>query len=90
MGVLTATIFVALGCALAGFGPRVHGPVRSVLVTLLASIALALASVLLFAAWTGGVVASQWLLLTGVERVGALLFLLLAGAFSPARSSAAG
>jgi len=79
MGVLTATVFVALGCALAALGPRVHGPVRSVLVTLLASIVLALASVLLFAAWTGGVVASQWLLLTGGDRVGALLFLLLAG-----------
>src|SRR5207244_2966726 len=33
----------------------------------------------LFAAWTGGVFASQWLLLTGGERVGALLFVLLAG-----------
>ncbi|TMH23121.1 MAG: PAS domain S-box protein, partial [Betaproteobacteria bacterium] len=79
MGVLTAAVFVALGCALAALGPKVHGPVRSVLVSLLASIALALASVLLFAAWTGGVVASQWLLLTGGERVGALLFVLLAG-----------
>ena len=79
MGVLTAAVFVALGCALAALGPKVHGPVRSVLVSLLASIALALASVLLFAAWTGGVFASQWLLLTGGERVGALLFVLLAG-----------
>jgi len=79
MGVLTAAVFVALGCALAALGPKVHGPVRSVLVSLLASIALALASVLLFASWTGGVVASQWLLLTGGERVGALLFVLLAG-----------
>jgi len=79
MGVLTAAVFVALGCALAALGPKVHGPVRSVLVSLLASIALALASVLLFAAWTGGVVASQWLLLTGGERIGALLFVLLAG-----------
>jgi two-component system sensor histidine kinase UhpB len=79
MGVLTAAVFVALGCALAALGPKVHGPVRSVLVTTLASIALALTSLLLFAAWTGGVVASQWLLLTGGERIGALLFLLLAG-----------
>ncbi|TMI10650.1 MAG: PAS domain S-box protein, partial [Betaproteobacteria bacterium] len=79
MGVLTAAVFVALGCALAALGPKVHGPVRSVLVSLLASTALALASVLLFASWTGGVVASQWLLLTGGERVGALLFVLLAG-----------
>src|SRR5438552_4244819 len=79
MGVLTAAIFIALGCALAALGPKIHGPVRSVLVSLLASIALALASVLLFAAWTGGVFASQWLLLTGGERVGALLFVLLAG-----------
>ena len=79
MGVLTAAVFIALGCALAALGPKVHGSVRSVLVSLLASIALALASVLLFAAWTGGVVASQWLLLTGGERVGALLFVLVAG-----------
>ena len=79
MGVLTAAIFIALGCALAALGPKIHAPVRSVLVTMLASIALALTSVLLFAAWTGGVVASQWLLLTGGERIGALLFLLLAG-----------
>jgi len=79
MGVLTAAVFIALGCALAALGPKAHGPVRSVLASLLAAIALALASVLLFAAWTGGVVASQWLLLTGGERVGALLFVLLAG-----------
>ncbi|HEX5862964.1 MAG TPA: PAS domain S-box protein, partial [Casimicrobiaceae bacterium] len=79
MGVLTAAVFIAVGCALAALGPRVHGPARSVIVSLLASIALALASVLLFAAWTGGVTASQWLLLTGGDRIAALLFVLLAG-----------
>ncbi|MDQ2961848.1 MAG: PAS domain S-box protein [Pseudomonadota bacterium] len=79
MGVLTAAVFVVLGCAVAALGPRVYGPVRSVFVTLLAAIALALAAVLLVAAWTGGVVASQWLLLTGGERIGALLFVLLSG-----------
>jgi two-component system, NarL family, sensor histidine kinase UhpB len=79
MSVLTALVFVPLGCALTALEPKAQSPVRSVLVTLLTAIALALASLLLVAAWTGGSVASQWLFLTGGERVSGLLFLLLAG-----------
>ena len=78
MGALTALVFVALGCALGALGAKRYGPLRSVLIALLAAIALALASVLLFGAWAGGALASQWLLLSGDERTGALLFLLLA------------
>ncbi|TMG87358.1 MAG: hypothetical protein E6H78_01565, partial [Betaproteobacteria bacterium] len=79
MSVLTALVFVPLGCALAAFEPKAKSATRSVLITLLAAIALALASLLLVAAWTGGSAASQWLFLTGGERLGALLSLLLAG-----------
>lgn len=79
MGVLTALVFVALGCALAAIGPRASGALRSVLVALLAAIALALASLLLFGASTRGVLASQWLYLSGGERASAFMFLLLAG-----------
>jgi PAS domain S-box-containing protein len=79
MSVLTALVFVTLGCALAGLEPRRQSATRSVLITLLTAIGLALASLLLVAAWTGGSVASQWLFLTGGERVSALLFLLLGG-----------
>jgi two-component system sensor histidine kinase UhpB len=79
MGVLTALVFVVLGCALAAVGPRTNRALGSVLVAVLAAIALALGSLLLFGAWTGGLFASQWLLLTGGERTSALLFLLLAG-----------
>lgn len=79
MGALTALIFVALGCAMAALDRRTYSALRSVLVASLAAIALALASLLLFGAWAGGVLASQWLLLSGGERTSALLFLLLAG-----------
>jgi two-component system, NarL family, sensor histidine kinase UhpB len=79
MGVLTALVFVPLGGALAALGPKTYGPARSVLVAMLAAIALALASLLLFGAWTGDAFAAQWLLLTGGERTSALLFLTLAG-----------
>jgi two-component system, NarL family, sensor histidine kinase UhpB len=79
MGVLTALVFVVLGCALAASGPRTNRALGSVLVAVLAAISLALASLLLFGAWTGGLFASRWLLLSGGERTSALLFLLLAG-----------
>jgi len=79
MGVLTALVFVPLGCALAAIDPRANRALGSVLVAMLAAIALALASLLLFGAWTGGIFASQWLLLSGGERTSALLFLVLAG-----------
>lgn len=78
MGALTALVFVALGCALAVMGRQSYGTLRSVLVALLAAIALALASLLLFGAWAGGALASQWLLLSGGDRISALLFVLLA------------
>jgi len=77
MSVLTALVFVPLGCALAALEPRRQSAARSVFVTLLTAIALALASLLLVGAWTGGTVASQWLFLTGGERINGLLFLLL-------------
>jgi len=79
MGVLTALVFVPLGCALVAVDPRANRAIGSVLVAVLAAIALALASLLLFGAWTGGLFASQWLLLSGGERTSALLFLLLSG-----------
>jgi two-component system, NarL family, sensor histidine kinase UhpB len=79
MDALTALVFVALGLALAALGPKTYGPLRSVLVALLAAIALALASLLLFGSWAGNAFASQWLLLSGGERTSALLFLLVAG-----------
>jgi two-component system, NarL family, sensor histidine kinase UhpB len=78
MNVLTALVLVPLGCALAALEPRVQSPTRSVLTTLLAAIALALASLLVVAAWTGGMAASQWLFVTGGERLGGMLALLLA------------
>jgi len=79
MSVLTALVLVPLGCTLAGLEPRRQSPTRSVLTTLLAAIALALASLLVVAAWTGGMAASQWLFLTGGERVSGMLALVLAG-----------
>jgi PAS domain S-box-containing protein len=79
MSVLTALVLVPLGCALAALEPRARNAARSVLITLLAAIGLALGSLLLVAAWTGGTAASQWLFLTGGERISALLSLLLAG-----------
>jgi two-component system sensor histidine kinase UhpB len=79
MGVLTALVFLVLGCALAVVGQRTNRALSSVLVAVLAAIALALAALLLFGAWTGGLFASQWLLLSGGERTSALLFLVLGG-----------
>jgi PAS domain S-box-containing protein len=79
MDALTALVFVVLGLSLTALGPKTYGAVRSVLVALLAAIALALASLLLFGAWAGNLFASQWLRLSGGERTSALLFLLLAG-----------
>ncbi len=79
MGVLTALVFLPLGGALAALGPQTYGPARSVLVAVLAAIALALGSLLLFGAWTGDAIAARWLLLSGGERTSALLFLVLAG-----------
>ena len=79
MSVLTALVLVPLGCALAALDSRSRNAARSVLITLLAAIGLALGSLLLVAAWTGGTAASQWLFLTGGERISALLSLLLAG-----------
>ena len=79
MGVLSATVFVVLGCALATLRSERYRPWRSVLVALLAAIAVALATLLLLGAWTGGIVATQWLQLAGGERSAAVLFLLLGG-----------
>jgi len=78
--VLTALVLVALGAAIATLHPHGRGKLRSVIVTLMASSALALALVLFFGAWTGGVVAQQWLQLSGGEQAHALAALLLAGA----------
>ncbi len=79
MGVLTALVFFTLGCALAAIGPRRYGALRSVLVAVLAAIALALAALLLFGVSIRSVLASQWLFLNGGERTSALLFLVLGG-----------
>jgi two-component system, NarL family, sensor histidine kinase UhpB len=80
MGVLTALVFVVLGCALALVQPPAKSPWRSVLVAQLASTALALALLMLFGAFTAAVVGSEWLLMTGGERVNSLLFITLTGA----------
>ena len=78
MSVLTALVLVPLGLTLIAMEPRRASPARSVLTTLLAAIGLALASLLMVAAWTGGMAASQWLFLTGGERMAGLLGLMLA------------
>jgi two-component system sensor histidine kinase UhpB len=80
MGVLTALVFVILGCALASVEPPAKNPWRSVLVAQLASTALALALLMLFGAFTAAAVGSEWLLMTGGERVNSLLFIALTGA----------
>jgi two-component system, NarL family, sensor histidine kinase UhpB len=80
MGVLTALVFVVLGCALASVQPAAKGPWRSVLVAQLASTALALALLMLFGAFTAAAIGSEWLLMTGGERVNSLLFIALTGA----------
>jgi two-component system sensor histidine kinase UhpB len=80
MGVLTALVFVVLGCALASVQLPAKSPWRSVLVAQLASTALALALLMLFGAFTAAAVGSEWLLMTGGERVNSLLFIALTGA----------
>ena len=79
MGVLTALVFVVLGCALASVRPMAKGAWRSVLVAQLASTALALALLMLFGAFTAAAIGSEWLLMTGGERVNSLLFIALTG-----------
>src|SRR5437870_403744 len=79
MGVLTALVFVVMGSGLGSLRAVMRGPWRSVLIAMLASVALALALLLLFGAWTGGTAASG-LLLTGGDRTNALLFLVLGSA----------
>lgn len=79
MGVLTALILVALGFAVAAVRPAERGPVRSVIAVLVATVALALALLLLVGAWTGGAGAARWLLLTGGDRTNALLAIVIAG-----------
>jgi two-component system sensor histidine kinase UhpB len=80
MGVLTALVFVFLGFALASVHPPAKRPWRSVLVAQLASTALALALLMLFGAFTAAAVGSEWLLMTGGERVNSLLFIALTSA----------
>lgn len=80
MGVLTAVVLVVLGAAIATLHPHDRGKFRSVIVTLLASSSLALALVLFFGAWAGGVVAQQWLQLAGGEQTHALVAVTLAAA----------
>lgn len=80
MGVLTALVFVILGCALASVHPPAKSPWRSVLVAQLASTGLALALLMLFGAFTAAAIGSEWLLMTGGERVNSLLFITLAAA----------
>ena len=75
MGVLTALVFVIVGFALAWVQPPAKSPWRSVLVAQLASTALALALLMLFGAFTAAAVGSEWLLMTGGERVNSLLFI---------------
>ena len=79
MGVLTALVFVVMGSGLGSLRAVMRGPWRSVLIAMLASVALALALLLLFGAWTGGTAASG-LLLIGGDRTNALLFLVLGSA----------
>jgi len=80
MGVLTALVFVMLGCALASVQPLAKSPWRSVLVAQFASTALALALLMLFGAFTAAAIGSEWLLMTGGERVNSILFIALTGA----------
>src|SRR5439155_266122 len=67
MGVLTALVFVVMGSGLGSLRAVMRGPWHSVLIAMLASVALALVLLLLFGAWTGGTAASG-LLLTGGDR----------------------
>ena len=79
MGMLSAALFVVLGCALIWARSRRSGPWRSVAVVLMAAVALGVGTLLLVGAWTGRMVVAQWLQLAGGERSGAILFLLLGG-----------
>jgi two-component system sensor histidine kinase UhpB len=80
MGVLTALVFVVLGCALISVQPAAKNAWRSVLVAQFAATALALALLMLFGAFTAAAIGSEWLLMTGGERVNSLLFMALTGA----------
>ncbi len=80
MGVLTALVFVVLGCALESVQPPTRSAWRSVLVAQFASTSLALSLLMLFGAFTAAAVGSEWLLMTGGERVNSLMFIALAGA----------
>ena len=80
MGVLTALVFAILGCALASVQPASKSAWRSVLVAQFASTALALALLMLFGALTAAAIGSEWLLMTGGERVNSLLFIALTSA----------
>jgi two-component system, NarL family, sensor histidine kinase UhpB len=77
MSVLTALIWIILGTALVMLRPSTRRPWRSVLVALLASIALALALLQFFGAWTDGITASEMLRLASGERTDALMFILV-------------
>ena len=78
LGVLSALVLVLLGSSIAMHHPRARGKLRSVIVAVVASSALALALVLFFGAWTGGIVAQQWLQLSGGEQTQALVAVLVA------------
>ena len=80
MGVLTALVFAVLGSALSLVQPPAKSPWRSVLVAQLASMALALALLMLFGAFTAAAIGSEWLLMAGGERFNALLFIAVTGA----------
>ncbi len=79
MGLLTALIVITVGGALAAASPAARGPLRSVVATLLAAIALALALLLGFGTWTGGASAMSWLLLASGDRTNALLAIVICG-----------
>ncbi len=80
MGVLTALVFVVLATALASVQPAAKSAWRSVLVAQLASMALALALLMLFGSFTAAAIGSEWLLMTGGERVNSLLFIAITAA----------
>ncbi|MGH8799696.1 MAG: PAS domain S-box protein, partial [Casimicrobiaceae bacterium] len=80
MGLLTALISVVVGAALASLGSRRNRrPWHAIAVAVLASTALALSLLMLFAAWSGSTVASESLQLTGGEGATALIYSVLAG-----------
>ena len=79
MGMLSAALFVVLGCALIWAPSNRSRPWRSVAIALMAAVALGVGMLLLVGAWTGRMVVAQWLQLAGGERSGAVLFLLLGG-----------